>query len=51
MENGDGMVQDGRKFRAKVLIGADGNLSQVRKQLLDDGLPRFAGLAIWRAMR
>lgn len=44
-------MQDGRRYRAKVLIGADGNLSQVRKQLLADGLPRFAGLAIWRAMR
>lgn len=44
-------MQDGRTYRAKVLIGADGNLSQVRKQLLADGMPRFAGLAIWRAMR
>jgi 2-polyprenyl-6-methoxyphenol hydroxylase-like FAD-dependent oxidoreductase len=44
-------MQDGRTYTAKVLIGADGNLSQVRKQLLADGMPRFAGLAIWRAMR
>ncbi|CAL8467996.1 g7534 [Coccomyxa elongata] len=44
-------LKDGRQYRAKILIGADGNLSQVRKQLLADGLPRFAGLAIWRAMR
>lgn len=36
---------------AAVLVGADGNLSDVRRQLLDDGLPRFAGLAVWRAMR
>jgi 2-polyprenyl-6-methoxyphenol hydroxylase-like FAD-dependent oxidoreductase len=34
-----------------LLVGADGNLSQVRRQLLDDGLPQFAGIAIWRAMR
>jgi len=36
---------------ASVLVGADGNLSRVRGQLLGDGLPRFAGLAVWRAMR
>ena len=43
-------MQDGRKSGAKVLIGADGNLSAVRKQLLNDGLPPYAGLAVWRAM-
>ena len=36
---------------ASVLVGADGNLSDVRHQLLADGLPRFAGLAVWRAVR
>jgi 2-polyprenyl-6-methoxyphenol hydroxylase-like FAD-dependent oxidoreductase len=44
-------VQGGGGCRAKVLIGADGNLSQVRRQLLQDGLPTFAGVAVWRAMR
>lgn len=43
-------MQDGRELGAKILIGADGNLSAVRKQLLNDGLPRYAGLAVWRAM-
>ena len=43
-------MQDGTTLQSKVLVGADGNLSTVRKQLLDDGLPRYAGLAIWRAM-
>ncbi|CAK0782174.1 hypothetical protein CVIRNUC_005595 [Coccomyxa viridis] len=27
----------------------DGNLSAVRQQMLGDGLPRFAGVAVWRA--
>ncbi|KAK9808815.1 hypothetical protein WJX72_004188 [[Myrmecia] bisecta] len=40
----------GGSCQAKLLIGCDGNLSQVRKQLLDDGLPTFGSLAIWRAM-
>ncbi len=44
-------MQGGGGCRAKVLIGADGNLSQVRRQLLQDGLPTFAGVAVWRAMR
>ena len=44
-------LQDGGGCRAKILIGADGNLSQVRRQLLDDGLPTFAGVAVWRAVR
>ena len=42
-------MQDGRKLSTKVLIGADGNLSAVRHQMLGDGLPRFAGVAVWRA--
>jgi 2-polyprenyl-6-methoxyphenol hydroxylase-like FAD-dependent oxidoreductase len=47
---GNDHAQDGRKVGAKVLIGADGNLSAVRKQLLNDGLQHYAGLAVWRAM-
>ncbi|KAK9808789.1 hypothetical protein WJX72_003718 [[Myrmecia] bisecta] len=40
----------GVSCQAKLLIGCDGNLSQVRKQLLNDGMPTFGGLAVWRAM-
>ena len=43
-------VQGGTTLQSTVLVGADGNLSTVRKQLLADGLPRYAGLAVWRAM-
>ncbi|KAL0049404.1 hypothetical protein WJX82_001334 [Trebouxia sp. C0006] len=35
--------------RAKVLIGADGYFSRIRKQCLNDGPPLFAGCVMWRA--
>ncbi|GMH39906.1 hypothetical protein BSKO_07810 [Bryopsis sp. KO-2023] len=37
-----------KEIRAKIVIGADGNQSQVRQHLLNDGLPRFLGVAVWR---
>ncbi|DBA92281.1 TPA: hypothetical protein ACH3X2_003708 [Trebouxia sp. C0005] len=36
-------------IRAKVLIGADGYFSRIRKQCLNDGPPLFAGCVMWRA--
>lgn len=45
-ENTDGVVvhfNDGHpSVKAKVLIGADGYFSRIRKQCLDDGPPTFA---------
>jgi 2-polyprenyl-6-methoxyphenol hydroxylase-like FAD-dependent oxidoreductase len=35
-------------LRAAVLVGADGNQSGVRAQLLGDGPPTYTGLAVWR---
>lgn len=33
---------------AAVLVGADGNQSAVRAQLLGDGPPTYSGLSVWR---
>lgn len=41
---------DGAEERGDVLIGADGAHSTVRRQLLDDGPPRFAGYTIWQGI-
>lgn len=35
-------------LHARVLIGADGNLSGVRAALLGDGPPAYSGLSVWR---
>jgi 2-polyprenyl-6-methoxyphenol hydroxylase-like FAD-dependent oxidoreductase len=35
-------------FRAKVVIGCDGNQSVLRQAILGDGAPEFVGTAIWR---
>ena len=34
--------------RASLLIGADGNQSGVRSELLGDGPPAYSGLSVWR---
>lgn len=36
--------------RADLLIGADGIHSVIRRHLLDDGRPRYAGYTAWRGM-
>lgn len=40
---------DGRRVEGDVLIGADGFNSVVRRQLLGDEPPRYAGYVCWRA--
>lgn len=41
---------DGREERGLALIGADGQKSVIRAQVVADGPPRFGGMAGWRAM-
>ena len=40
----------GREERCELLIGADGLHSVVRRQLLDDGPPLYAGYVAWRGV-
>jgi 2-polyprenyl-6-methoxyphenol hydroxylase-like FAD-dependent oxidoreductase len=52
-EEGGGVVarlSDGGEARGDVLVGADGLHSAVRRQLLGDGPPRYAGYTSWRAV-
>ncbi|KAL3144420.1 hypothetical protein ABBQ32_004168 [Trebouxia sp. C0010 RCD-2024] len=52
-EDADGVIlhfdRDQPSVRAKILIGADGYFSRIRKQCLNDGPPMFAGCVMWRA--
>ncbi len=41
---------DGREERGIALIGADGLQSVIRKQVVDDGKPRYGGWTVWRGM-
>jgi 2-polyprenyl-6-methoxyphenol hydroxylase-like FAD-dependent oxidoreductase len=41
---------DGSAERGDVLIGADGLRSAVRRQMLGDGPPRYAGYTAWRGV-
>ena len=43
-------LADGRRERADWLIGADGIRSTVRRQLLPDLEPAYAGYVAWRAL-
>jgi salicylate hydroxylase len=40
---------DETAYSARVLVGADGGFSGVRRQCLDDGLPKSPGTVLWRA--
>ena len=43
-------LEDGSEARADLLVGADGIDSSVRRGLLADGPPRYAGYTAWRAV-
>ncbi len=52
-ETADGVsvrLADGRSFAGDLLIGADGIHSALRRQLLGDGLPLYAGYFCWRGV-
>jgi len=44
------MFADGSRARADLLIGADGIHSTVRRKLLPDAQPQYAGYVVWRAV-
>ena len=46
----EALFADGSRMAADVLVGADGIHSMVRRLLLDDGQPRYAGYTAWRAV-
>ncbi|OEU11336.1 FAD/NAD(P)-binding domain-containing protein [Fragilariopsis cylindrus CCMP1102] len=42
--------RNGHQYRAKIVIGADGNLSRVRSTLFEeeDTIPEYSGSCVWR---
>jgi 2-polyprenyl-6-methoxyphenol hydroxylase-like FAD-dependent oxidoreductase len=52
-QKGEGVrafFDDGTEERADLLVGADGLRSTIRRGLLGDGNPRYAGYTAWRAV-
>ena len=52
-QEGEGVrafFDDGTEERADLLVGADGLRSTIRRGLLGDGNPRYAGYTAWRAV-
>ncbi|HEX8259255.1 MAG TPA: FAD-dependent monooxygenase [Rubrobacteraceae bacterium] len=52
-QDGEGVrafFDDGSEERADLLVGADGLRSTIRRGLLGDGNPRYAGYTAWRAV-
>jgi len=43
-------LEDGETLRGCALVGCDGLRSSVRRALLDDGEPRYAGYTTWRGI-
>ncbi|WP_111638156.1 FAD-dependent monooxygenase [Marinomonas shanghaiensis] len=44
------LLEDGREFRADLLIGADGIRSKIREQMLGQERPTFMGQVAWRGV-
>ena len=42
--------QDGQRFDADILVGADGLRSTIRRHVLDDGEPIYSGYTSWRGV-
>lgn len=44
------LLQDGTRVSGRMLVGADGLWSNIRKQMLDDGPPRVSGHTTYRSV-